>query len=47
MGKGVGIGVFQRDKRRDSRHYDINQIYDWRRQYVCRTDITISPNFSQ
>jgi len=42
--KGVVIGVLQRDKCRDSWHYDINQIYDWRWQYVYCTNITISPN---
>jgi len=42
--KGVGIGVSRRDKRRDSLHYDINQIYGWRRQYVYRSNITISPD---
>jgi len=40
--KGVVIGVLQRDKCRDSWHYDINQIYNWRRQYVYHTNITIS-----
>jgi len=42
--KGVDIGVSRRDKRRNSRHYDVNQIYNWRRQYVYRTKITISPD---
>ena len=42
--KGVGIGVLWREKRRNSWHYDINQICYWRWQYVYPTDITISPD---
>ena len=34
----------QSDKRRDSWHYNINQIYDWRQQYVYPTNITTSPD---
>jgi len=42
--KGVGISVSRRDKRHDSLHYNINQIYDWGQKYVYYTNITISPD---